>query len=54
MSQKILSISPKLSLPKTALIISHPLDIKLFLEFMPKPEKKQSLALAKLYLFSST
>jgi purine-nucleoside phosphorylase len=53
MSQKILSISPKLSLSKTALIISHPLDIKLFLEFMPKPEKKQSLALAKLYLFSS-
>ncbi len=50
---RVLSIPKRFSLPETALIIAHPLDLRLFLSLMPKPQKKHSLVLAKLYLFSS-
>lgn len=46
-----MKLPPGPTLPKKALIIAHPLDVSLFLSFMPKPEKKQPVCLSRLYLF---
>ncbi len=46
-----IKVPPGPSLPEMAFIISHPLDLNLFLSFMPKPIKKLPICLAKLYIF---
>jgi len=46
-----IKVPPGPALPEMAFIISHPLDLNLFLSFMPKPIKKIPICLAKLYIF---
>ncbi len=50
-SKRLIPIPPRHFSTQTALIISHPLDLKCLLNLLPKPQSKQSLALARIYEF---